>query len=296
VNTDRGYTLHEHLDEVGVIHMNGRVYDPLIGRFMSADPFIQAPGNFQSYNRYAYVMNNPLAYTDPSGYFSMRSLVRTTIAVFAPAIAILPPQMASVVYSVASAVVCGPVGLGSACAAASQAAIVYYNGASTSSALQAGAKAGATALLFELAGLAGGPGEAGANSVARYAAHAGAGCVSSVMNGGKCGQGAVSAVFGKFTSNVIGGYFGVPSGEFNGYQMAATIVAGGVGSVIGGGKFENGAATAAYGYLFNELSNGFSKEQAGYEVRMSGLSYGEAVDHWTNGAGMDVRVPLSSLD
>jgi RHS repeat-associated protein len=44
VNTDRGYTMHEHLDEVGVIHMNGRVYDPLIGRFMSADPFIQSPG------------------------------------------------------------------------------------------------------------------------------------------------------------------------------------------------------------------------------------------------------------
>ncbi|WP_053170456.1 RHS repeat domain-containing protein [Limnohabitans planktonicus] len=65
--TDRGYTEHEHLDEVGLIHMNGRVYDPLIGRFMSADPFIQSPGNLQSYNRYAYVMNNPLAMTDPSG-------------------------------------------------------------------------------------------------------------------------------------------------------------------------------------------------------------------------------------
>eukprot|EP01031_Cornospumella_fuschlensis_P022512 gene22512-27479_t len=51
--TDRGYTEHEHLDEVGLIHMNGRVYDPLIGRFMSADPFIQSPGNLQSYNRRA---------------------------------------------------------------------------------------------------------------------------------------------------------------------------------------------------------------------------------------------------
>jgi RHS repeat-associated protein len=40
---DRGFTMHEHLDEMGVIHMNGRIYDPLIGRFMSADPFIQAP-------------------------------------------------------------------------------------------------------------------------------------------------------------------------------------------------------------------------------------------------------------
>jgi uncharacterized protein RhaS with RHS repeats len=53
---------------MGLVHMNGRVYDPLIGRFMSADPFIQAQGNLQSYNRYAYVMNNPLNLTDPSGY------------------------------------------------------------------------------------------------------------------------------------------------------------------------------------------------------------------------------------
>jgi RHS repeat-associated protein len=43
LTTDRGYTGHEHLDEMGIIHMNGRVFDPLIGRFMSADPYIQAP-------------------------------------------------------------------------------------------------------------------------------------------------------------------------------------------------------------------------------------------------------------
>ncbi len=48
--------------------MNGRIYDPTIGRFLSADPLIQAPGNLQSFNRYTYVMNNPLGYTDPSGY------------------------------------------------------------------------------------------------------------------------------------------------------------------------------------------------------------------------------------
>ena len=51
--------------------MNGRVYDPVLGRFMSADPNIQAPNNLQSYNRYAYVFNNPLSYTDPSGYLSL---------------------------------------------------------------------------------------------------------------------------------------------------------------------------------------------------------------------------------
>ena len=67
--TDRGYTGHEHIDEVGLIHMNGRVYDPTLGRFTSADPNIQQPYNSQSLNRYSYVLNNPLSYTDPSGYF-----------------------------------------------------------------------------------------------------------------------------------------------------------------------------------------------------------------------------------
>jgi len=66
----RGYTGHEHLDNLGLIHMNGRVYDPKLGRFLSADPFIQFPNNLQSYNRYSYVLNNPMSYTDPSGFFS----------------------------------------------------------------------------------------------------------------------------------------------------------------------------------------------------------------------------------
>ncbi|MCP4467888.1 MAG: RHS repeat-associated core domain-containing protein, partial [Halieaceae bacterium] len=67
--TNRGFTGHEHVDEMDLIHMNGRVYDPQLGRFLSADPHVQAPGNSQSYNRYSYVINNPLKYTDPSGYF-----------------------------------------------------------------------------------------------------------------------------------------------------------------------------------------------------------------------------------
>lgn len=69
ITDDRGFTDHEHMDEVGLIHMNGRVYDPAIGRFVSPDPFIQDPGRSQSYNRYSYVWNNPLALVDPSGYF-----------------------------------------------------------------------------------------------------------------------------------------------------------------------------------------------------------------------------------
>jgi RHS repeat-associated protein len=66
--TDRGFTNHEHLDALGLINMNGRFYDPALGRFMSADPYIQAPDNLQSYNRYSYTMNNPLCMVDPTGF------------------------------------------------------------------------------------------------------------------------------------------------------------------------------------------------------------------------------------
>lgn len=64
---DRGYTSHEHLHEVELIHMNGRLYDPLLRRFLNADENIQDPTNTQNYNKYGYVMNNPLMFNDPSG-------------------------------------------------------------------------------------------------------------------------------------------------------------------------------------------------------------------------------------
>jgi RHS repeat-associated protein len=67
--TDRGFTDQEQLDNVGLVHMNGRVYDPQIGRFISADPTVPDPMYSQAFNRYSYVYNSPLAYTDPSGFF-----------------------------------------------------------------------------------------------------------------------------------------------------------------------------------------------------------------------------------
>lgn len=63
----RGFTAHEHLEDFNLINMNGRLYDPVVGRFLSPDPFVQAPGFTQSFNRYSYCLNNPLIYTDPSG-------------------------------------------------------------------------------------------------------------------------------------------------------------------------------------------------------------------------------------
>jgi RHS repeat-associated protein len=76
--TTRGFTEHEMLDQVNLIHMNGRVYDPVIGRFLSPDLYVQAPFNSQSFNRYSYVFNNPLSFTDPSGYETAEEEVRAT--------------------------------------------------------------------------------------------------------------------------------------------------------------------------------------------------------------------------
>ncbi|MCC6773487.1 MAG: RHS repeat-associated core domain-containing protein [Gemmatimonadaceae bacterium] len=78
--TRRGFTDHTMVDNLNLIHMNGRMYDPVIGRFLSADPYpligrvaLPDPSGrntdvTQVFNRYSYVNNNPLSYTDPSGF------------------------------------------------------------------------------------------------------------------------------------------------------------------------------------------------------------------------------------
>ena len=63
----RGYCGHEHYDSFALINMNGRLYDPLIGRFLSPDNQVQLPADAQNFNRYSYCLNNPLKYVDPSG-------------------------------------------------------------------------------------------------------------------------------------------------------------------------------------------------------------------------------------
>ncbi|GBU08844.1 hypothetical protein AwDysgo_21750 [Bacteroidales bacterium] len=63
----RGYTGHEHLSEFGLINMNARLYDPVLGRFLSPDPYVQMPDFSQNFNRYSYCLNNPLRYVDQDG-------------------------------------------------------------------------------------------------------------------------------------------------------------------------------------------------------------------------------------
>lgn len=63
----RGYSGHEMLNDFDIINMNGRLYDPVLGRFFSPDNYVQMPDNSQNFNRYTYCLNNPLKFTDPSG-------------------------------------------------------------------------------------------------------------------------------------------------------------------------------------------------------------------------------------
>ena len=65
---NKGFTGQEMLDQLALVHLNGRVYDPLVARFISADPQVTDPTNGQNYNRYSYVSNNPTNLTDPSGF------------------------------------------------------------------------------------------------------------------------------------------------------------------------------------------------------------------------------------
>ena len=63
----RGFTGHEHLARVGLIHANGRLYDPRLGRYLSPDPVVSDPTSSQDWNGYSYVANSPLSFTDPTG-------------------------------------------------------------------------------------------------------------------------------------------------------------------------------------------------------------------------------------
>jgi RHS repeat-associated protein len=167
---DRGFTMHEHLDEMGIIHMNGRIFDPLIGRFMSADPFIQAPENLQSHNRFAYVMNNPLNLVDPSGYKSLWMKIR-----------------GAVIRTIAA--VADAMGCGGYCSAAVGAYQGYKSGG------------GIGAIIGGITGYLGYkyPGQ----TFEAYAVRVIGGCASAAAAGGDCGRGAVAGAI-----NTFGGKYG----------------------------------------------------------------------------------------
>lgn len=84
VPTTRGYTRHEMLDDLGLIHMNGRLYDPVLGRFVSADSVIDGLFTTQGLNQFSYVHNNPLSFVDLDGHKSLRKRLKKFAQVVFP--------------------------------------------------------------------------------------------------------------------------------------------------------------------------------------------------------------------
>jgi len=208
----KGYTGHEHISHLDLIHMNGRIYDATIGRFMQADPFIQAPTDTQSYNRYSYVKNNPMSYTDPSGFF-LDKLWKGIKKYWRPIVAIVA---AVVTYGAAS----GWAGAWGWTTTTTQLGTIAGTGAtinlttlSVSGYAFAGAAAGAVAggiMTGSLSGAAKGAltgaitgGVTGAlsstgtglsDSIYRLSLSAVGGCAAGAASGGSCNQGAKLAV------------------------------------------------------------------------------------------------------
>ena len=268
--TTRGFTGHEMLDEVGLIHMNGRVYDPRLARFLQADPVLQFPDHTQSYNRYSYVLNNPLKYSDPSGY-------------------VIP----IVVGIVAGALELGAIATAVAVGVASFAQTLILGG-SFSDALKAGVVSGVTSFAFSqigdhFQGVAEANGTAAAAQMAelgmgetvqslarqfgtkltasqfatKIMAHGLVGGVMSSIQGGKFGHGFLSAGLTQAASGAISkiGNGSMSIGARIARVSAASIVGGTVTKVTGG-KFANGAVTAAFSRAFNDELQHENKEAA----------------------------------
>jgi RHS repeat-associated protein len=218
--TQRGFTGHEMLDDMGIIHMNGRIYDSRLGRFLQADPIVDGATNTQGYNRYSYLHNNPLNAMDPSG-FSAWTTFRDKI---------LKPIIQAVV-----SYYCAPCG-----AWLSAATTAYYGGslsqigiAMFSSYIMGGASAG----------VAGGVGFGFNWATLGYAVLGG---VTSAAQGGKFKHGFISAGLGSIANAKLG-----PIYNANGFSvpgLIASAVIGGTISELSGGKFANGAQSAAMNY------------------------------------------------
>ena len=266
----RGFTDHEHLDDFGLIHMNGRVYDPILGRFISADPFVQSPGDSQSYNRYSYCSNNPLNATDPSGYSWFSSWCSKNYGVlnFGPGYLVSPkvfnrygPQAEAIAIAAVFSY-CGLPEVGAAVGGFEQGFNgSLLNGGSIGDSFRSGVVGAAEGWVLGAAsegvGDAFGPvGNSLWTEIGRATAHGLVGGFMSEFDGGDYNHGFWAGFAGSIGGSVaphLG--MGTPGDWSDPWKVAertafsATI--GGTASALGGGKFANGAVTAAFQHLCN---------------------------------------------
>lgn len=236
---DRGFGGHEQLDILDMVNMGGRMYDPYMGRFLTPDPYVQAPDNTQSLNRYAYCLNNPLSLTDPTGYLSMGSFFSAAVGI----------AVGVETFGIGSGVL-GAV-LSGACAGASSAfASTLMNGANFWTATKSAFVGGCWGALGGAVNY--GIGEIGGGWMARVALHSVADGSMEALQGGHWEHGLMTGLVSAGGGELLSGY----GSQLSDAQMlAGTAILGGVVSEIGGGKFANGAMTAAFQMMYNHMSH-----------------------------------------
>jgi RHS repeat-associated protein len=237
---NRGYTGHEHIDAFGIINMNGRVYDPTTGMFLSPDPTLTDAGNWLDYNRYSYCLNNPFKYTDPSGYTwwaeNWQPVVTTVASIAAGALVVLSCGTATPV--IATGMMAGAAGGfagGFVGTAAYGGNLSQCLGAGLQGAVIGGISGAITAGIGAQFGAVGtfASGKFDViNELERAGAHALAQGTFSAIRGGNFWQGAAAGFVGSL-GGTASGALGIT--DFFG-TVAVTSAMGGVGAVIGGAR------------------------------------------------------------
>ena len=238
--TDKGYTDHQHIDLFGMINMDGRMYDPYTGRFLSPDPFVQAPGSTQGLNRYAYCLNNPLSLTDPTGYNWLGNAFSAIVGI---AVGVETGGLASGVW--------GAVASGACAGASAAVAGCMINGANlwqtTKSAIVGGFwGAAGSAVNFGIGDITCG------NFYYSCALHSISDGAMEALHSGHLVHGMLTGAASYAGGQKMRYYAGYMSYE---EQVALSAVLGGTVSVIGGGKFASGAMTSAFQMLYNDLKH-----------------------------------------
>lgn len=219
------YTGQEQDYEVGLYNYNARLYDPEMGRFVSADTVVPNPANPQSLNRYSYVQNNPLAYVDPDGHWVVEAIVGAVVGAVSAGIQ-SDWDLETTLIGAGIGAISG--GVGGYVSSTVGSAITYSGiaggvGPPTASAVAAGSMGGGIA-----GGMAGGA-AAGGLYAAAYGNNVGEGMLTGAVFGGIGG-----AAYGG-----IGAYYGTSWGYG---RVLANAVAGGTLSSMSGGRFEYGFA------------------------------------------------------
>jgi RHS repeat-associated protein len=240
-STDKGFTGHEHIDLFQLVNMNGRIYDPFIGRFISPDPVLQFPDYTQGLNPYAYCLNNPLSLTDPDGYSVQGQFIALTFSTIITLASggtlwwlspIVYQTVMTIDYAIENRHADYNINLGR----------YFFTGIAISY-VQAVATMGIGKIIGETSK------EFGKEFI-RSLLHGGVNGAIRKAQGGRFEHG----FFSGFVSSLGGSYI-QSSGMTNnrGAQIALSAAIGGTAEALGGGKFANGAVTGAYVMMLNHL-------------------------------------------